>query len=153
MSEIDTSTEAIAALMNGVTPGPWALSGMTGPEPKLYGRSHKVTVQELTAIFVAGWEDNPDDAKEAAANASFIAASRELVPALAAERDALRAEVERLRGAATACEAALVEAKREMWIGARDHWTMEDFKNWAVIQQIQSAIDSVRAALKGGANG
>jgi hypothetical protein len=42
-------------------------------------------------------------------------------------------------------EAALVEAKREMWIGARSQWTMEDFKNWAVIQQIDDALAALRA--------
>jgi hypothetical protein len=47
-------------------------------------------------------------------------------------------------------EAALVEAKREMWIGARSQWTMEDFKNWAVIQQIDDALAALRA-LGGGA--
>lgn len=35
---------------------------------------------------------------------------------------------------------ALIAAKREMWMGARDAWTLEDFKNWAVIQQIDAAL-------------
>lgn len=35
---------------------------------------------------------------------------------------------------------ALVEAKREMWSIARHQWTMADFKNWAVIQQIDAAL-------------
>lgn len=35
---------------------------------------------------------------------------------------------------------ALVEAKRALWIGARDKWNMSDFKNWAVIQQIDAAL-------------
>ena len=40
--------------------------------------------------------------------------------------------------------AALVEAKREMWLSARAQWTMADFKNWAVIQQIDAALDAAR---------
>lgn len=35
---------------------------------------------------------------------------------------------------------ALVAAKREMWASARAEWTMSDFKNWAVIQQIDAAL-------------
>jgi hypothetical protein len=40
--------------------------------------------------------------------------------------------------------AALVAAKREMWIAARHQWTLADFKNWAVIQQIDAALDKAR---------
>lgn len=39
---------------------------------------------------------------------------------------------------------ALIAAKREMWMAARDQWTMADFKNWAVIQQIDAALDAAR---------
>jgi hypothetical protein len=35
---------------------------------------------------------------------------------------------------------ALIEAKREMWDMARASWTRDDFKNWAVIQQIDAAL-------------
>lgn len=35
---------------------------------------------------------------------------------------------------------ALVAAKREMWLAARAEWTLEDFSNWAVIQQINAAL-------------
>jgi hypothetical protein len=36
--------------------------------------------------------------------------------------------------------AALKAAKQQMWIDARPTWTMADFKNWAVIQQIDAAL-------------
>lgn len=39
---------------------------------------------------------------------------------------------------------ALIAAKQEMWIAARDQWTMADFKNWAVIQQIDAALNAAR---------
>ncbi len=42
--------------------------------------------------------------------------------------------------AAPALAAALVEAKREMWMAARDQWNLSDFNNWAVIQQINAAL-------------
>ncbi|PWJ81511.1 hypothetical protein C7441_11043 [Pseudaminobacter salicylatoxidans] len=37
--------------------------------------------------------------------------------------------------------AALIAAKQEMWLAARHQWTMADFKNWAVIQQIDAALE------------
>lgn len=47
----------------------------------------------------------------------------------------------RLISAAPDLLAALITAKREMWIGARDQWNLSDFKNWAVIQQIDAALE------------
>lgn len=41
---------------------------------------------------------------------------------------------------APALYAALVAAKREMWDMARRDWTMSDFNNWAVMQQINAAL-------------
>lgn len=41
---------------------------------------------------------------------------------------------------APALYAALVEAKREMWAWSRDQWNIEDFNNFAVIQQINAAL-------------
>ena len=41
---------------------------------------------------------------------------------------------------APALYAALVEAKREMWMSARHQWNLSDFNNWAVIQQINAAL-------------
>jgi hypothetical protein len=37
---------------------------------------------------------------------------------------------------------ALVAAKQEMWLVARHQWTMGDFKNWAVVQQIDRALQA-----------
>ena len=56
------------------------------------------------------------DVQEAVANAMLISAAPDLL-------------------------AALIEAKREMWLAARPSWTMTDFKNWAVIQQIDVALE------------
>ena len=35
---------------------------------------------------------------------------------------------------------ALIEAKKALWIAARDQWNLSDFKNWAVVQQIDAAL-------------
>ena len=37
--------------------------------------------------------------------------------------------------------AAVVAAKREMWLGARSYWTLSDFRNWALIEQINAALE------------
>jgi hypothetical protein len=76
----DTSTEAIQRLLDGVTPGPWAWQ--TDTEIALDSRGYVIASTELCV------HDEP----EILANTRFIAASRDLVPALLAERDALRAD-------------------------------------------------------------
>ena len=78
MTAIDTSTAAVTALMDGVTEGPWT----TG----------KVLFDCVFAggeVVSAGGSEGP----KAEANARFIAAARQLVPALLAERDALAGAV------------------------------------------------------------
>lgn len=72
MNHIDTSTEAVERLMDGVTPGPWA------GDPRF-------------STIVAG-EKCIAEVFTSDADASFITAARDLVPALLAERDALKAE-------------------------------------------------------------
>lgn len=100
---IDTSREAVERLLDGVTPGPWK---------ELSGANHRIMasymcINGLSAMFTLARIDNPDDAERgytddaynpdtAEANTRFIAAARELVPALMAERDAALAEVARL---------------------------------------------------------
>lgn len=141
MTEIDTCPAAIAALMDGVTPGPWewqvnrrsmavelsggrqskaggdltvmsfARYGMRGAAPVFWTwdgniatrveRADKIAVAVLGREHHADWfarVDHPD--------ARFIAASRQLVPALAAKNATLRAENERLREALQAAVGA-----------------------------------------------
>lgn len=81
MSNIDTSTAAIEELMDGVTEGPWE---QDGPNSATIVWSGLVRVCFMTS-------DGP-----ASKNARFIAAARYLVPALAAERDALKGDVDLL---------------------------------------------------------
>jgi hypothetical protein len=85
MTKIDTSTEAVEALLKDVTQGPWEGRMCLGIPADVcdFGVISLKTGIETTRTW--GLDD-----------AYFIAASRELVPALLVERDALQAEVERL---------------------------------------------------------
>ena len=97
MSKIDTGREAIAALLDGVTEGPWLTrkgdfdegfevfpTRPSEPKPRVG------SWVEVAAVPETGREG------EAKANSDFIAFARELVPALAAERDAAVARAEDL---------------------------------------------------------
>lgn len=95
------------------------------------------------------------------ADAALIAEYRTAAPLLARQVRALALQVKHLADDAAAnverikeeiesrekAEAALapmrealVASKRELWDGARHSWTLEDFKNWAVVQQIDAAL-------------
>ena len=82
----DTSPEAIAALLDGVTEGPWWGDELDGV----------LTAQNDPYHIVAECFGSPDDVL-------FCAEARQLVPALAAENAALKARV------------AELEAEREAW--------------------------------------
>ena len=71
---VDTSTEAVAKLLDGVTPGPWVF------DPRF-----STIVAGEKCIAVVFTSD---------ANAHFIASVRDLVPALLAERDAQAARAD-----------------------------------------------------------
>lgn len=45
--------------------------------------------------------------------------------------------------------AAVVSAKREMWLAARPHWTLSDFSNWALVQQINAALTQADGTPRG----
>jgi hypothetical protein len=79
---VDTSPEAIAALLDGVTPGPWKY--VTN------GKKSSITDCDYDRLFIASGTTAPY------CDARFIAAARELVPALAAEIARLTAERDRL---------------------------------------------------------
>lgn len=92
---IDTSKEAIEALLAGVTPGPWRIKDCESAGYRC-ANYHQEIWNEDTDILVtteATRAHNDGGAK----NMRFIRAARDLVPALLAERDDARAEVERLK--------------------------------------------------------
>ena len=109
--------DRIEALANAATPGPWT----TAPDPgcgevcdcgetcsredhALIARSAAPTVG--LAVVLAEERDE--------ANAAFIAAAREDIPALVAELRAARAEIERLRTAAADERADVVAAGQDV---------------------------------------
>lgn len=75
---VDTSTEAVTKLLDGVTPGPWKVDEWD---------SHCDVVADY-GVFGEGFVI----CEYAYQDARFIAAARDLVPALLAERDALKKE-------------------------------------------------------------
>lgn len=95
---IDTSAEAVAKLLDGVTPGPWdAEYDDYGQEIWFGGEGYGTWT--VGPCFIGGDGDDPDLARIMDADARFIAAARDLVPALLAERDALRKERDSALGA------------------------------------------------------
>lgn len=88
---IDTSTEAVTKLLDGVTPGPWDSEYDDYGEEIWFGGEGCGT-WTVGPCFIGGDGHDPDLARIMDADAHFIAAARDLVPALLAERDALKAE-------------------------------------------------------------
>lgn len=89
---VDTSTEAVTKLLDGVTPGPW------DHEWEIDGPKTHTRIKAGAAIATTAQQcGRPHHRNAASSNARFIAAARDLVPALLAERDALRRENENLR--------------------------------------------------------
>lgn len=86
-------------------------------EPINDGLTYQVTTAEGDGFTVICETPGGDDADKA--NAQLICAAPDLL-------------------------AALVKAKQALWIGARDQWTMADFKNWAVIQKIDAVLSKAR---------
>lgn len=74
------------------TPGPWKLRSEkpqlveTAPKSKMFVLE-SADEDEFNIGFACSWIDNPDDAKEALANARLLAAAPELLEALEAMMD------------------------------------------------------------------
>lgn len=116
---IDTSTDAVKAMMDGVTAGPWTEHNagkhpyvyVCGPDQLYY--NGEVTDKPLVA-YVTG--------VDAIGNRAFIAAARDLVPALLAERDDLRAKVQALVDALERIESITVHSGGEIHGVTALHW-------------------------------
>jgi hypothetical protein len=121
MTDIDTSPEAVERLMDGVTPGPWR---------KSYSFATQVASSSSVVCNAMLHE-----------NARFIAAARQLVPALSAERDRLTADNAALR------EALMREAKGKL--ARLVEWLQEDEDNASLLISALSPeqLDDARAAL------
>lgn len=116
---IDTSKEAVDRLLDGVTPGPWYSEKEDpndGPEDVVTAGDYYVA----SLHYLRGMD-------EPAANASFIAAARELVPALAAERDAQTARADAAEAEVSRLKKALVHmtAERDTSLNTASIWEAE----------------------------
>jgi len=105
MTAIDTSTTAVTALMDGVTEGPWYLSsGHMQSNGQLYWQVETAYDAVVNNQFCWAQGDH-------GANARFIAAARQLVPALVAERDAADQRAAALLARVAALEADCAAAR------------------------------------------
>jgi hypothetical protein len=96
----DMTPEAVAKMLEGVTPGPWRLDGDFGVD------------SDAMHGYVANTgfgPDTEDSVAEASANARFIAWAREAVPAIAAERDEWKARAEAAAAVTPACALLLAD--------------------------------------------
>lgn len=109
------------------TPGPWGMETVrtscgvchkVGPWPHKWRAG-----ATMSACIYDDYPSPPEGTDTMLANARLIAAAPELL-------------------------AALIAAKQEMWLIARPQWTMADFKNWAVIQQIDAALEKADGKLR-----
>jgi len=98
--QIDTSPEAVERLLDGVTPGPWKYRPNRFDDWGVVKSDdfHLCQVRDLLRYTM----EHLNEARAAnydpwESNARFIAAARQLVPALSAERDRLTAENAALR--------------------------------------------------------
>jgi len=102
------------------TPGPWERGAF-----RRMSEAPSISVCEITQVGEFGILAHvyrPDQSRqEGEDNAALIAAAPDMYE-------------------------ALKQAKREMWDMARHQWALSDFKNWAVIQQIDAALAKARAA-------
>ena len=89
--------ERLRVLAEAATPGPWILLPVEDGSPYLRVRGTRLGARYKVANVLAPTYFMPRDGIESTANAEFIAAARDAVPALLSENAALAAEVERLR--------------------------------------------------------
>lgn len=146
MTAIDTSTAAVTALMDGVTDGPWYLSsGHMQANGHLYWQVETEYDAVVNNQFCWAQGDH-------AANARFIAAARQLVPALLAERDA----ADHRAGALLARVAALEDAIAVK--GGNENYPTEDAylaacsaikKHRARAEKAEARVAALENALRG----
>ena len=152
---IDTTPEAIAALLDGVTPGPWHVA------PDGYRVTDKLVTFDGQG---ARHGDTPNIVifAETKPNAHFIAAARDLVPALAAdiarltaalseaqfERDNNRAKLEVAkseRDTARAETAMAFELAEDAAFGATQPDGFAPEEEWLAEEQRENCCDAIRA--------
>lgn len=114
--------------MAGHTPGPWAYEIVPSDE-----HERALAKAEWTGLFIG-----PEGDCEYAGTVDHTIFEGGFAHGL---KDGDPEADARLMTAAPELYAALITAKQEMWLSARSQWNMSDFKNWAVIQQIDAALE------------
>lgn len=118
--KMDTSTEAVERLLDGVTPGDWSSYSDDDDPDCPAGFQYSLHSSKYGCVgYWTGHKDNHKDERWylTEADARFIAAARDLVPALLKERDEARAALAEVEAALAAqIEAAI----REMWCLCED---------------------------------
>lgn len=136
--------EGLKKFALAATPGPWfwALDHNKQPTSLMRSGVGDYVVCPQADIGDYGLSVNPwNDVSDA--DAKYI---ETVVPETVL---ALISRIRLLEEEKAASRQALLAAKREMWSAARHEWTLDDFNNWAVIQQINAALRSAG----GGGNG
>jgi hypothetical protein len=95
----DISKEAIERLLDGVTPGSWEWTEIDPDDPD-WSACEIEAADDYVSTMVLGTD-----------NARFIAAARDVVPALAAERDEWKARAEKAEAERLTFRAVLVGAQ------------------------------------------
>lgn len=108
MTAIDTSTETVARLLEDVTPGPWRIKDCNTLGDRCTNYYHEIWNDETDILVTTEVTRAHNDG--GAKNMRFIAAARDLVPALLNERDDLRAKLAVAAEALGACIASLERA-------------------------------------------
>lgn len=107
---IDTSRAAVERILEGVTPGPWGCSmGKLVRIVKVVSRSPIV----LAGVHRFGRNGGKATDGDCEANGRFIAAARDLVPALLARAEAAEAQLDRLGSSWQAERHKYFDAKAE----------------------------------------
>lgn len=139
MTKIDTSTEAVERLLENVTPGPWrdakSYRGIVSDSPSGYDDAESVHAYGGHMVCESVMDHNRP----------FIAAARDLVPALLKERDEARARsAAAFEMAADACARTRVRiANGPMPEGAR--FDYEQAIHALITVQERDALNHVRA--------
>lgn len=136
---IDTSTAAVTALLDGVTPGPWVAIN-TGDETYHIGSGDWDSAEDgFSEYYICRTSDGY---RAADSDAAFLAAARHLVPALLAERDDAIAQAD--ARVAAAYEDAANELQRVV-----DNWDCGHMESRlcdcaAYVEQWELAANTIR---------
>lgn len=98
MTAIDTSTKAVERLLENVTPGPWQAETCEDYITE-YGFERLLITSEAGVSVVEGCGCCGSPFGKNVRDTHFIAAARDLIPALLKERDDLRAKLDAAVGA------------------------------------------------------